>query len=189
MSGRVKVTLAFAVVVGAVAAGVIATRGSASRDGATLSNRGGPAIAIRGLRMKFATVRTGHVLATRNGRVYYRLTTMSGEPCYGVGFAANSGSPGSVVCQKGGFPSSGDPLLDLSVYEGARHDVKEFSLVRAEGFAADGVAAVEFFRPNGRVALSVRVAGNVYSAAAVPPGTIAGYGAVDALGKRIWRSP
>jgi len=189
MKTRAKITLVLLVVVGAVVAAVVVTRGDASRDRAALSNRGGPAIAIRGLRMKSATVRSGHVLATRNNRVFYRLTTVNGQPCYGVGPAADIGSPGSAVCQKGGFPSGSNPVLDFSVYEGTRHDAKEFALYRVEGFAADGVAAVQFLRPNGDVALSVPVSGNVYSAAGVPKGPIAGYTAVDRLGKRVWRSP
>jgi hypothetical protein len=189
MSGRLKLLLGLLVVAGAVVAGIVVTRGDASGDRASLSNDGGRAIAIRGLRMKLATVRTGHVLATRNGRAYYRLTTVTGEPCYGVGYATALGSPGSVVCQRGGFPTGGNPVLDFSVYESTQHDVKEFSLYRAEGFAADGVAAVEFLRPNGRIALSVPVAGNIYSAADVPKGAVAGYAAVDKQGKQLWRSP
>ena len=188
MSGRMKVATALLVLGVAAVAGVLVTRGDASRDTAALSNHGGHPIAIHGLRMKLATIRTGAVLARRNGRVFYRLRTVGGDPCFGVGFAANVGSPGSVVCQRG-FPSSGSPVLDLSVYEGTRHDATEFSLFRAEGFAADGVAAVQFFRQNGEVVLSVPVAGNVYSAASVPRGPIAGYAAVDKDGKRIWRSP
>jgi hypothetical protein len=183
-----KVAVALLVVAGAAVAGVLVTRGDASRDTAALSNRGGPTIAVRGLRMKLATIRSGTVLATRHNRVFYRLTTVSGDPCFGVGFATDVGTPGSVVCQRG-FPSGGNPVLDLSVYEGTRHDAKEFSLFRAEGFAADGVAAVQFFRPNGDVALTVPVSDNVYSAASVPKGPVAGYAALDPGGKRIWRSP
>jgi hypothetical protein len=188
MSTRLKVTVALLVVAGAAVAGALVTRGDASRDTASLSNQGGPAIAIHGLRMKLATIRRGSVLATRQDRVFYRLRTVSGDPCFGFGFAGDVGSPGSVVCQPG-FPSGGSPVLDFSVYEGLRHDVKEFSLFRVEGFAADGVAAVQFFRPNGDVALTVPVSGNVYSAASVPRGPIAGYAAVETEGKRVWRSP
>jgi hypothetical protein len=188
MSKRLKLTLALLVVAGAAVAAVLVTRGNAARDTAAVSNRGGPAIAIRGLRMKLATIRSGNVLATRHGRTFYRLESVRGEGCFGVGFATDVGSPGSVVCQRG-FPSGGNPVLDFSVYEGTRHDVKEFGLFRAEGFAADGVAAVDFLRPNGDVALRVPVAGNVYSAANVPKGPIAGYAAVDSSGRRVWRSP
>jgi hypothetical protein len=188
MSGRMKLALALVVVAAAAAAGVLGTRGDASRDRAALSNHGGPPIAIRGLRTKVATIRSGSVLATRNGRVFYGLKTVSGDPCFGVGAAADVGSPGSVVCQ-GGFPSGGEPVLDLSVYEGKRHDAREFSLFRVEGFAADGIAAIQFFRPNGDVAMTVPVSGNVYSAASIPRGPIAGYAALDKDGKQVWRSP
>jgi hypothetical protein len=188
MSTKRKVALAVLVAAAAAVAGALVTRGGASRDNASLSNHGGPAIAIRGLRMKSATIRSGNVLASRHNRVFYRLASESGEPCFGVGFASDVGSPGSVVCQRG-FPAAGNPVLDFSVYEGTRHDLKEFSLFRVEGFAADGVAAVQFFRPDGQIALTVPVSGNVYSAASVPKGPIGGYAAVDNSGKRVWRSP
>jgi hypothetical protein len=189
MSARLKLTLAGAVVLAAIAAAVLVTRGDASRDSATMSNRGGPSIAVRGLGTKLAPIGSGNVLAVRHGRVLYRLGPVKGEPCFGVGPASDVGSPGSVVCPRGGFPSGGDPVLDFSVYEGARHDVRELSLFRIEGFAADGVAAVEFFRPNGDVAVRVPVSGNVYATATVPKGPIAGLAAVDKDGKRVWRSP
>jgi hypothetical protein len=189
MSTRLKLAVAVMVVGGAVIAGILVTRGDASGDRTTLSNAGGPAIAIRGLRLKAAPIRSGHVLAVRRGRVFYRLSTLTGDPCFGVGFASDAGSPGSVDCPRGGFPSGGSPVLDFSVYEGTRHEVRELSLFRIEGFAADGVAAVQFFRPNGAIALTVPVSGNVYSAAGVPKGPISGFAAVDKDGKRVWRSP
>jgi hypothetical protein len=189
MSAVLKLAAAVIVVAGAVIGGVLVTRGDASRDSARLSNRGGPTIAIRGLRMKLAPIRTGNVLAVRHGRALYRLELATGAPCFGVGPAGDVGNPGSVICPRGGFPSSSDPVLDFSVYESTRHDVKDFSLFRVEGFAADGVAAVQFFRPNGEVVLTVPVSGNVYSAASVPKGPIAGFAALDKEGKRMWRSP
>ena len=189
MSAMLKLAVAVIVAAGAAVGGVLVTRGDASRDSARLSNRGGPTIAIRGLRMKLAPIRTGNVLAIRHGRALYRLELATGAPCFGVGPASDVGSPGSVICPRGGFPGSGDPVLDFSVYESTRHEVKDFSLFRVEGFAADGVAAVQFFRPNGDVALTVPVSGNVYSAADVPKGPIAGFAALDKEGKRIWRSP
>ena len=189
MTARMKVVLALLVVAGAAVAGVLVTRGGASRDTAKLSNVGGPAIAVHGLRMKLATIETGHVLAVRHGRVLYRLNLANGAPCFGAGPATQIGTPGSVICPRGGFPSGGRPVVDFSVYENRRHDVREFSLYRVEGIATDGVAAVQFYRPNGDVALTVPVSANVYSAADVPIGPIAGYAAVDKDGNRIWRSP
>jgi hypothetical protein len=189
MSGRLKLAVALAVIGAAALAGVVVTRGGASRDAARMSNRGGPPIAIRGLRMKLAPIKTGNLLAVRHGRALYRLQLANGAPCFGAGPASDIGTPGSVICPRGGFPSGGDPVLDFSVYEGTRHDFRELSLYRVEGFAADGVAAVQFFRPNGDVALTVPVSGNVYSAASVPSGPIAGFAAVDNQGRRLWRSP
>jgi hypothetical protein len=173
----------------AVVAGVLVTRGGASRGEATLSNRGRSTIAIHGLRLRSARIPSGDVLAVRNGRAFYRLNRVNGDPCFGAGPAGDLGSPGSVICPRGGWPRAGDPVLDFSVYEGTRHDIRELSLFRVEGFAADGVAAIEFFRPNGDVALTVPVVGNVYAATDVPKGPIAGFAAVDKDGKRLWRSP
>jgi hypothetical protein len=191
MSAKLKVAVVLALVLttSAILAGVLVRGGGASQDGARISNRGGPAIAMHGLRLKLAPIRFGRVLAVRHGRALYRMQLVNGTPCFGVGPAAAIGTPGSVVCPHGGFPSSGDPVLDLSVYEGTRRDVRDFSLFRVEGIAADGVAAVHFLRPSGELALSVPVSGNVYSAASVPPGSIAGFAAVDKDGKRLSRSP
>jgi hypothetical protein len=146
-------------------------------------------MAIRSLHMKFARITNGNVLAVRQNRALYRLNRANGEPCFGVGPANDLGTPGSVICPRGGFPRAGNPVLDFSVYESTRHELHEFSLFRVEGFAADGVAAIEFFRPNGTVALTVPVTGNVYASESVPAGPVAGLAAVDKAGKRVWRSP
>jgi hypothetical protein len=129
------------------------------------------------------------VLAVRNGRALYRIERANGEPCFGAGRASDLGTPGSLMCQHGGFPSAGDPILDFSIYEGTSHTSREFGLYRAEGFAADGVAAVEFFRPDGTVVLRVPVNDNVYESSAVPKGPVAGAWAVDKDGKRLGSSP
>jgi hypothetical protein len=185
-----KLTLALVVLGAAVAAGILVTQGGASGSHAKLSNRGGAAVTIRGLRMRGATINNGNVLAVRNGRAFYRLNVVGGGTCFGVGRASDIGNPGSVTCPAGGFPrTGGDLVLDFSVYEGTRHDLREFSLYRVEGLAADGVAAVEFYRPSGDIALTVPVVANVYTAAIVPKGPIAGFAAVDKEGKRVWRSP
>ena len=188
MSGRVKLTLATALVAAAAAVtAVVATQGGASRDDATLSNHGRP-IAMRTRLANSAPIETAMLLDVRNGRALYRLTLGDGDVCFAAGSARDVGTPGSVICPPG-FPRAGEPILDLSVYEGTRRGVREFSLYRAEGFAVDGIAAVEFFRPNGDVALTVPVAGNVYSASSVPKGPIWGLAALDKDGKRVWRSP
>jgi hypothetical protein len=189
MSAKLRVALLLVLTSSAILTGVLVRGGGASQDSARISNAGGPAIAMHGLRLKLAPIRFGHVLAVRHGRALYRMQLANGAPCFGAGPASALGTPGSVVCPHAGFPSSGEPVLDLSVYEGTRRDARDFSLFRVEGFAADGVAAVHFLRPNGDVALSVPVSGNVYSAASVPKGPIAGFAAVDKDAKRLWRSP
>jgi len=189
MNRKLTLTLAGLLFGAAVIGGTLVTQLGASRDDAALSNRGMPGMAIHGLRMKSARITTGNVLAVRQGRALYRLNRVGAESCFGVGPANELGTPGSVVCPRGGFPRAGEPVLDFSVYEGTRHDLREFSLVRVEGIAADGVAAVEFFRPNGQIALSVPVVDNIYSTSSVPAGPIAGLAAVDKAGKRLWRSP
>jgi hypothetical protein len=125
----------------------------------------------------------------RANRALYRLDRTNATPCFGAGPASDVGNVGAITCPRGGFPRAGQPVLDFSVYESTRHDVRDLSLFRIEGFAADGVAAVEFLRPNGSVAVKVPVAGNVYATTAVPEGPIAGLAAVDKAGKRIGQSP
>jgi hypothetical protein len=99
------------------------------------------------------------------------------------------GELGTVQCPHGPFPSADRPVVDLSVYESTSREKRELSLYRAAGVAADGVATIEFVRPNGSVALTLPVSGNVFAAASVPSGPIAGLVARDAAGKQLWRSP
>ena len=188
MSRRLTITLALVLVAAATVAAVVATYGGASSDRLAFSTRGRQ-LAVQGLRIPQARVVSGRVLAVRGGRALYRFTLAGGDPCFGAGAARDLGTPGSLVCPHGGFPRAGEPVLDLSVYEGTRRGVREVALYRAEGFAADGVAAVAFFRPNGDVALKVPVSANVYSTTAVPMGPVWGLAALDADGKRIWHSP
>jgi hypothetical protein len=189
MSRKLTLVLAGILVAAAVVAGVLVTQVGATHDDATLSNHGRSTIAIHGLWMKSARIDSGDVLAVREGRALYRLNRSNGDPCFGVGPANELGTPGSVICPRGGFPTTGNPVLDFSVSEGTRRDVRELSLFRIAGFAVDGVAAVEFLRPNGDVAVTVPVIGNVYATADVPEGPIAGLAAIDKAGKRVWRSP
>jgi hypothetical protein len=189
MNAKLKLAIVGVAVAAAVLAGVLVTQGGASGDSLKLSNRGGNTIPIRSLPLLGTRITRGNVLAVRQGRAFYRLERANGDPCFGAGPANEIGTPGSVVCPRGGFPRAGNPVLDFSVYEGTRHDVREFSLFRVQGFAADGVAAIEFLRPNGEVALRVSVSGNIYATSSVPSGPIAGFQAVDEDGNRIWHSP
>jgi hypothetical protein len=189
MTRSPKLIVAGAVIAAAATATVIATQGNASRDATKLSNTGRQQVEVRRVVIRSVPIRHGSLLAVRASRALYRLDRKDAEPCFGVGPANDVGNVGAITCPRGGFPRAGEPVLDFSVYESTRHDVRDLSLFRIEGFAADGVAAVEFLRPNGSVAVKVPVAGNVYAMTAVPEGPIAGFAAVDKAGKRMGQSP
>lgn len=189
MTTSPKLVIVGAVVAAAAAATVIATQGNAGRDTTKLSNTGRQQVEVRRVVIRSVPIRHGSLLAVRANRALYRLDRKDAEPCFGVGPANDIGNVGAITCPRGGFPRAGQPVLDFSVYESMRHDVRDLSLFRIEGFAADGVAAVEFLRPNGSVAVRVPVVGNVYATTAVPEGPIAGFAAVDKAGKRLGGSP
>lgn len=159
-------------------------RGSLSR----ISNEG-RLVSLRS--EKFARTlgtKQASLLAVRGARAYYRVDGKDG-PCVGSGPDDAPGELGTVQCPRGPFPSSERPVVDLSVYESTSREKRELSLYRAAGVAADGVATIEFIRPNGSVALAVPVSGNVFAASSVPSGPIAGLVARDPAGKQLWRSP
>jgi hypothetical protein len=189
MTSPRKIMLAAVVAVAATAAAAFSIRTDASSDGTRISNGGRPLNDVRGLPVRTAKIRAGNLLATRGPRALYVLERANAAPCYGVGPAADLGNVDATTCTRGAFPTGAHPVLDFSVYEGTKRDARELSLYRVEGIAADGVAQVEFLRPNGEVALSVPVSQNVYATTAVPRGPIKGFAAVDKAGKRIWRSP
>jgi hypothetical protein len=188
---RRRITLVVALlVVFAAAATAIATRTGASEKGSLsrLSNAGRPLTVRRDLLARQVGVQHASLLAVRGGRAFYRLGTSHGT-CLGSGPAADVGEVGAVECPQGPFPTAERPVVDLSVYESTSRGRREVSLFRAEGVAADGVAAIAFLRPNGKIALKVRVSRNVFAEGAVPPGPVAGIAAFDSADNELWRSP
>jgi hypothetical protein len=169
---------------------IVATQGGASKRTslARLSNDGRNVTLQRGVILREAHLQHASLLAVRGRLAVYRLEGRN-STCFGTGDSSDVGQVGSVQCAHGPFPTAGRPVLDLSIYEGTTRGVRELSLYRAEGVAADGVTAVEFLRPDGSVALKVPVLGNVYSTTDVPGGPIAGVAAVDKAGQVLWRSP
>jgi hypothetical protein len=190
MSSTRKLMLVGLVLAAAAAAAAIATRTDASPKGALarLSNEGRHVSIKSGTIDSAVHIQHSALLAVRGSRAFYRLDTAKGL-CIGSGPAADVGEIGAVECPQGPFPTAERPVLDLSVYESTNHERHEVSLYRVEGVAADGVAAIVFLRPNGRVAVTVPVRGNVFSAASVPPGPIAGIAAIGTDGGEVWRSP
>ena len=167
-----------------------ATRTDASErePGSRISNNG-QAVTVRDAKLARALGATqASLLAVRGARAYYRLAGSDGQ-CVASGPAEAVGELGTVQCPQGPFPSANRPIVDLSVYESTSRNGRELSLYQAAGIASDAVATVEFVRPNGGVALTLRVSGNVFAGSAVPPGPISGLVARDAAGKELWRSP
>jgi hypothetical protein len=190
MKARRVIGFAIALAAAIAAAVALANWTSASKPGAyaRVSNGG----RIVRLRPDALTRRLGideaSLLAVRARRAYYLLETSKG-PCAAVGMPDRPDQLGAAQCPEGHFPTAEHPVLDLSVYESTSHEEHQIGLYRAEGIAADGVAAVQFLRPDGTLALTVPVAGNVYSTTSVPSGPIAGLAAIDKGGRRVWRSP
>ena len=164
------------------------TEASEREPGSRISNNG-QAVALQDAKLARALGATqASLLAVRGTGAYYRLSG-SDEQCVASGPAEAIGELGTVQCPQGPFPSANRPIVDLSVYESTSHTGRELSLYEAAGIASDAVATVEFVRPNGSVALTLRVSGNVFAGSEVPPGPINGLVARDAAGKELWRSP
>lgn len=189
MSRERALLLGAAVLVAACALVPLASWAEASQQSplARLSNSGREVPARQTAFARRAAVHHVSLLAVRGARAYY--TVDANGACFGAGPAAAVGELGSVDCPRGPFPTADLPVLDFSIYEMTDRGSRDFSLFRAEGFAADGVSSVAFLRPNGRVAFTVPVHGNVFATTAVPKGQIKGLAALDGSGKEVWRSP
>jgi hypothetical protein len=181
--------LGAAVLIAACAVVPLASWAEASRQSplARLSNGGRAVPVAQTAFARRARVERVSLLAVRGGRAYYEVD--ADGTCFGAGPAADLGALGSVDCPRGVFPAADRPVLDFSIYETTERGSRDLALFRAEGFAADGVSAVAFLRPNGKVALTVPVHGNVFATTAVPKGSIKGLAALDGSGKEVWRSP
>ena len=190
MNARRMFMLAGALAVAVTAAVTLATLTSASKPGpmTRISNHGRAVTFRSNALTRNLGIDGASLLAVRAGRAYYLLETQSG-PCGAVGQPDKPDTLAAAQCPQGHFPTPDHPVLDLSVYESASHELGTVSLYRAEGITADGVAAVQFLRTDGTTALTVPVSGNVYATTEVPSGPIAGVAALDKGGKRVWRSP
>jgi hypothetical protein len=158
--------------------------GAEHRGLSTVSNHG-RVVALAPRVARAFGARSAQLLAVSDGRAFYRVATADGT-CYAVGDAGEIGKLGGDVCPHGGmFPSAASPLLDLSVYESTSHDVRALTLWRAEGFAADGVAAIGIMLPSGAIAHRIPVRDNVYAWTHVPPGLAGALVALDAGGQQV----
>jgi hypothetical protein len=189
MSRERALLLGAATLVVACAVVPLASWAEASRQGplARLSNSGRTVAPGQTTFARHAAVRSISLLAVRGARAYYKVD--ANGTCFGAGPAAAVGALGSVDCPRDPFPTADRPILDFSIYELTDRGSRDYTLFRAEGFAADGVGAVAFLRPNGKVAFTVPVHENVFAATSVPRGQIKGLAALDRSGEEVWRSP
>jgi hypothetical protein len=97
-------------------------------------------------------------LTARDGRVYFAGRAENGGTCVAIGNKGDSHLFGSITCVAD-FPSSARPLLDESAWSGPGPDA---SIVRFEGFAADGVARTALLMADGSLAAATPVEDNVY---------------------------
>lgn len=183
MSKQTLVILVALCGIGAAVGFAVAVRGANGSSRANLfrfSNHGVRVHPSTGAKHAFR-IDSVRLLAVRDGRAFYELTTTDGH-CFGVGSADAIGDPGGEVCPHDTFPSAPRPTLDFSVYEGRTATRDQMTVFRIEGFAADGVAGIGVLNGAGHVALRVPVSDNVYVLNHVPPGLTGAIVALDAGG-------
>ena len=123
------------------------------------------------------------VLAARNGKDFVRFSSSDHGDCYGV--RRHGADTFAFTCWND-FPSPAHPLLDESVF--GADDGEPLHAMVLQGFAADGVAAIEALDSSGAVLDRVPVAANVYSLDAVPRSAVRLI-AVDSSGDAVAAIP
>jgi hypothetical protein len=104
-----------------------------------------------------------NLLSARNGRAFY-TEERDGSTCFGIGSLNLQGEvvPGIGACpSKGSFPSNARPVLAVTGVEMRKGDASG-TITSVEGFASDGVATVEFVRPDGSVEAKDQVTSNTF---------------------------
>jgi hypothetical protein len=161
-----RASLAAAVACAALAA--TSAQGTTDRLGlSSFANHGrGPAAvapAMRAALQRAGAVAPGRMLALRDGRAFIEFDRATGGNCYGI--RRREVARFSFTCWSD-FPSTAHPLLDQSVF-GANVG-EPIHVIEAQGFAADGVAAVAVEDATGTTVARTSVVGNVYSIEGLP---------------------
>lgn len=126
------------------------------------------------------------MLGVRGGRAIYEIANSTGPDCYGVGpVQPTSYTLGQVECTPG-FPSVTSPIADFTVVNGGISSAPAAHVFRAEGVAADGVAAVGFETSDGRLVGVTPVVHNIYESTAPPKDAVTQLVALDANNTIIW---
>ena len=156
----------------------------------TISNRGRPVTArpSSGLQRLFTGIRYRlYLLATRNGRAFYRVQVTPRFTCWAAGKASRIGEIGALACPNlvGTYP-----LQFEDVAYGAHLPSTRPRILRAGGIAVDQAASVALLDRWGRQVALVPVVNNVYSFPGPFPKS-AGFAriALDASGNRLGPRP
>ncbi len=129
------------------------------------------------------------LLATRGGRLYYRIANQTGHDCFAVGPAQPMEYRlGQIMCAAA-FPSEAQPLLDFTVLRQPEADASSARVLRSEGIAANGIAEIGFETADGRVVAVTPVMNNVYHVVAPPGQHVTRLVARDASGAVLWAVP
>jgi len=153
----------------------------------TISNRGRlvPARPRRGLedRLFGGLSYKLYLLATRNGRAFYRVQLTPRFTCWGAGKASQIGQVGAVACP--GLVGT-YPLQFEDIAYGAHRPPARPEILRAGGIAADQAAKVALVDRSGRQVEIAPVVDNVYAFSGPFPKS-AGLArvALDASGNRL----
>lgn len=125
-------------------------------------------------------------LGVRGARVIYEVANTAGSNCYAAGNAQPTGETlGQVECVPG-FPSAENPIVDFTVVDGGIPSAPAVHVYRAEGVAADEVAAVGFQTSDGRLVGVTPVVHNLYESTAPPVDVVTKLVALDANNSIIW---
>jgi hypothetical protein len=136
----------------------------------TVSTRGERARIVGKSRHDLRKSVRAYVLATVEGRTFFRLEGWRrGVTCWGGGRASGPGTVtlGSFGCGTH-FPSRKQPIMDFGAMQQSRAG---FRVLRVDGFAADAVASVELIAEDGTVTRQT-VSRNVFSFGAPPQGAL-----------------
>jgi hypothetical protein len=129
---------------------------------------------------------TASMLGVRGGRAIYEISNSTGPDCYAVGpMQPASYTLGQVGCTAG-FPSATSPIADFTVVNGGISSTPAAHVFRAEGVAADGVAAVGFRTADDRLVGVTPVVHNIYESTAPPKDVVTQLVALDASNAVIW---
>jgi hypothetical protein len=149
--------------VAVVALAATSAQGTTDRSRLSSLTNGGREPALVGAAMRAELRRagataTGRIVARRDGKTFMEFHRAGDGNCYGI--EKRRAARFSFTCWPD-FPSPAHPILDQSVFGASTGD--PIHLIEAQGFAADGVAAIAVEDATGTTLARIPVVANAYS--------------------------